>query len=64
MGQFLDWFWNPEFWLPPGMKWTDLRSTDEISYPDPADVYYTVLYALVLIAIRYLVERSVFKLFI
>ncbi|XP_021951638.1 ceramide synthase 2 [Folsomia candida] len=61
MGQFLDWFWNPEFWLPPGMKWTDLRSTDEISYPDPADVYYTVLYALVLIAIRYLVERLIFN---
>ncbi|XP_042883053.1 ceramide synthase 2-like [Penaeus japonicus] len=38
-------FWREDFWLPEGLTWDDLRSTDHLHYPDPFDIwFYPILY--------------------
>ncbi len=53
---FLDWFWNPDVWLPPGIDWKDIVPNEKIKYPDPGDLLYPIPFAIGLIFVRYLVE--------
>ncbi|XP_047493623.1 ceramide synthase 5-like [Penaeus chinensis] len=32
--------WREDFWLPEGLAWDDLRSTDQLHYPDPFDIWF------------------------
>ena len=50
-----EWFWQEEFWLPPGTRWQDFRVKDHP--PSPRDLLYTLPLAFAFIALRYVFER-------
>lgn len=53
----MHWFWSESIWCPPNKKWSDFK-------PDSAqfnDLYYSLLTAGALIAIRYVAEVAIFR---
>ncbi|CAL8148045.1 unnamed protein product [Orchesella dallaii] len=56
---FLDWFWNPDVWLPPGIGWNDIKPTEKIKYCDYGDLLYPIPAALCLICVRFIVEKTI-----
>ncbi|XP_060701994.1 ceramide synthase 4a isoform X1 [Hemiscyllium ocellatum] len=60
MSSFLDkWLWHHEYWLPPGITWKDMEDSDHDRYPRPRDLFISIPYAFVFIAVRYLFERLI-----
>ena len=64
------WFWNPDIWLPPNVTWEsfdETRVVKEGSVIEPSDfarfgdLWYPIPLALVVIVVRQLVERFLFK---
>ncbi|KAM9797752.1 ceramide synthase 4a isoform 1-T1 [Syngnathus typhle] len=53
-----EWLWQDRYWLPPGMHWQDMH-TSEGHYPLPRDLVYTLPLAFAFIALRYVFERIV-----
>lgn len=52
-------FWNENFWCPPNVKWSDFK-------PDNAqlqDLYYSLITAMALIALRLTLEMALFRPF-
>ncbi|XP_029833159.1 ceramide synthase 6 [Ixodes scapularis] len=60
MQRFGKWFWNEDVWLPPNTTWADIKKTDKVKYAQFDDLYYGFVVALVLLVIRYTLERVVF----
>uniref|UniRef100_A0A131YK10 Ceramide synthetase n=1 Tax=Rhipicephalus appendiculatus TaxID=34631 RepID=A0A131YK10_RHIAP len=58
--RFGKWFWNEDVWLPPNFTWADIKNTEKVKYAQFDDLYYGFLVALVLLVIRYTLERLVF----
>ncbi|XP_043946548.1 ceramide synthase 2-like isoform X2 [Protopterus annectens] len=60
MQSFLnEWLWCEEYWLPPGISWKDMTETDDIHYPQPRHLFFSVIFGLVFIVLRHLFERYV-----
>jgi hypothetical protein len=55
----LDKFWNPDVWLPPNVTWADLEPNDKIAYANYRHLVIPLPLALVLLALRFVLERSV-----
>ncbi|XP_071517914.1 ceramide synthase 2-like [Panulirus ornatus] len=42
-------FWRPDIWLPPGVEWKDMESSDELHYPSFHDVcVYSLMLSMVI----------------
>lgn len=54
---FLDWFWNPDVWLPPGIGWDDIKANDKVKYANYGDLLYPIPAAFCIIFVRIIVER-------
>lgn len=51
-------FWSPDIWLPPGVEWKDIESTDELQYPSFCDVsVYSLMLSIVLLNLHYFCLR-------
>jgi hypothetical protein len=55
----MDKFWNPDVWLPPNVTWADLEPNDKIAYADHRHLAIPLPFALVLLGVRYVLERLV-----
>ena len=54
------WFWNDDIWLPPNVTWTDLEQSEireGVAVPKFSHLWYPIPASLIVIAIRYIVER-------
>ncbi|KAK4308575.1 hypothetical protein Pmani_019730 [Petrolisthes manimaculis] len=46
--------WSEDFWLPEGVRWQDLKDTEDLHFPKFYDVWiYPILLALVFLMIQY-----------
>ena len=71
MGAISDWFWNEDVWLPPGYKWDDFKISQLTSnntvtlqphqFAQFSDLLYPIPMSLVLIMLRLVVTRYVFR---
>ncbi|MGH0178441.1 UNVERIFIED_CONTAM: hypothetical protein FKN15_021129 [Acipenser sinensis] len=52
------WLWRHEYWLPPGVTWSDMVETESVHYPQPRDLLLTLPLSLVFIAVRSAFERK------
>ncbi|XP_051989683.1 ceramide synthase 2 [Xyrauchen texanus] len=59
MEQISDWFWNQDYWLPPGVSWEDMEKVEGPWRPLPRDLFISLPIALGFIMLRYVFERSV-----
>lgn len=58
---FLEKFWNPSVWLPPGTQWADIRPNEKVNYARFEDLYvYPIPFAVCFIIVRFFAERLVF----
>ena len=61
------WFWDEGLWLPPNVTWKELdiwvESTNEYNYGKFTYLWYPIPAALLLIVIRTLVEKKLFRPF-
>jgi len=64
------WFWNPKIWLPPNVTWDSFIEKDiednqlfseEGEFAQFTDLWYPIPIAMVLMLIRFAVERWIFK---
>ena len=53
-------FWNEQFWLPENVTWADLRSHDDVQYPQFHELGYTLLIGIAITFARILVEAFIF----
>ena len=54
-----DSFWSPSIWLPPNITWDSF--TSEPGYAQFYDLAYPFPLAIILIAVRLMVERGIFR---
>ncbi|XP_040566167.1 ceramide synthase 6 [Lepeophtheirus salmonis] len=54
-------FWNEGVWLPPNITWRNLEPTGEFTYNNFNDLYKPIPMALLVLVIRFWVERLVFR---
>jgi len=54
-----NWFWNPDIWLPPNVTWADLVPNEKIQYADHRDLYYGLVWGILLIGVRRCIEKYV-----
>ncbi len=54
---FLDWFWNPDVWLPVGIGWKDIEPNENVKYANQSDLLSPLPAAIGLICIRLVVEK-------
>ena len=62
-------FWNDDIWLPPGVTWSSMQQPQTVNnttiYPEQfaqfSHLWYPLPMALVMLMLRLLVERGVFK---
>ena len=52
-------FWSPAIWLPPNITWDSFDSNP--GYAQFYDLAYPFPLAIILIAIRFMVERGIFR---
>lgn len=57
---FLDWFWNPDVWLPPGIEWKDIVPNEKVKYAAYGDMLWPIPAAICIICVRIVVERYIF----
>lgn len=56
------WFWDDTFWLPPNVTWSSLKSREpEVSTASFSDLAYPLGLAWIILLIRKVVERHVFR---
>lgn len=53
----MDWFWSESIWCPPNLTWSDY-SPNSAKFKD---LYYSPLTAVILILLRYVVEKTIFQ---
>lgn len=52
-------FWSPSVWLPPNTTWDDIAPTPENRFADYRHLLYPLPMALMLLVLRYALERYV-----
>ena len=63
------WFWNDDIWLPPGITWDTMKQPQSVNnttiYPEQfaqfGDLLYPLPLALLMILVRWVVERGLFR---
>jgi hypothetical protein len=57
----MDTFWSEYIWLPPNTTWQDIapESSTEIQHPDYRHLFYPLPMALVMLYLRYVLEKWV-----
>lgn len=56
------WFWDDTFWLPPNVTWSSLKSREpEVSTASFSDLAYPLGLAWIILLLRKVVERFVFR---
>lgn len=55
-----DAFWSPHIWLPPNLTWEDFKPNADNKYADHQHLIFPLPMALVLLGIRYTLERYTF----
>lgn len=52
-------FWSEKIWLPPNVTWADIApdSSKDIQHTDHRHLFYPLPMALVMLALRYLLEK-------
>jgi len=50
-------FWSPHIWLPPNITWEDISPNADNKYANYQHLIYPLPMALVLLGIRYTLER-------
>ena len=61
------WFWNDDIWLPPNVTWTDLEQSEireGVAVPKFSHLWYPIPASIIVIAIRYAVERYVLSMLV
>lgn len=53
----LEKFWDRRMWLPPNVTWEDLEPNGKIQYTNHNHLYYPLPMALVMLIIRYFLEK-------
>ncbi|KAJ8387730.1 hypothetical protein AAFF_G00150310 [Aldrovandia affinis] len=53
------WLWRPEYWLPNGVTWKDIETSEGSRRPLPRDLLVILPLALGFIALRYIFESRV-----
>ena len=58
-------FWSEDFWLPPNVTWAELdprtTSTPYVHFCNFGDLGYPLIMCWVLLAVRFTLEKSVFR---
>lgn len=49
--------WRQDYWLPPGVTWTDMEQLADSERPRPPDLVVALPLALGFVALRYAFER-------
>lgn len=49
--------WSQDYWLPPGVTWTDMERLADSERPQPRDLLLTVPLALAFVTLRCVFER-------
>ena len=63
------WFWNPDIWLPPNVTWDSFKEQKVLNntviepenFAKFSDLWYPIPMALVMIFIRRVVEKVIFR---
>jgi len=63
------WFWDPDIWLPPNVTWESFDTTQVVKeaviqpgqFARFGDLWYPIPLAVVVMAVRHVVERFLFK---
>ena len=63
------WFWNPAIWLPPNVTWEHFEEASLLNntviepedYAKFSDLWYPIPMALVMMVIRWVVEKFMFR---
>lgn len=63
VSHWVDSFWDDELWLPPNVTWKDLESTDIVQYANFYDLWLPIPAAFIVMGLRILVERYIFRPF-
>ena len=53
------WFWNEKFWLPEGISFEDIKSTEHETYAQPRDLLALPVFGFIVFILRHLFERFV-----
>ncbi|KAI4491287.1 hypothetical protein M0802_010220 [Mischocyttarus mexicanus] len=56
-------FWSPDIWLPPNITWEDIKPNSENKYADYQHLIFPVPMALILLLMRFTLERNCFSPF-
>ncbi|XP_014211823.1 ceramide synthase 6 [Copidosoma floridanum] len=56
-------FWSPDVWLPPNVTWDNIAPTPENRFADYRHLVYPIPMALVVLVLRYALERFCFSPF-
>lgn len=56
---FVDVFWSESVWLPPNTTWADIApdADPEVRHADHRHLFYPLPMALVMLALRYVLEK-------
>jgi hypothetical protein len=63
------WFWNPDIWLPPNVTWDNFKEPNVLNntaiepdnYAKFGDLWYPIPMALVLMVLRRVLEKLIFR---
>nr|XP_020637401.1 ceramide synthase 3 isoform X1 [Pogona vitticeps] len=53
------WFWWENIWMPANCSWTNFDDRSGYVFPKPQQLFATIPYAFVMLAIRFFVERCI-----
>ena len=66
-----EWFWNEDIWLPPGYNWNSFKTVqltnssnvrvEPSQFAQFGDLLYPIPFSIILILLRFLVTKHVFK---
>ena len=68
-GDISSWFWSPSIWLPPNITWENFKKPSMLNntaiqpkdYAIFSDLWYPIPMAFMLMILRWVVERLVFR---
>ena len=68
-GDISSWFWSPSIWLPPNITWENFKEPSVLNntviqpqdYAIFSDLWYHIPMAFMLMILRWVVERLVFR---
>ncbi|XP_026545270.1 ceramide synthase 4-like, partial [Notechis scutatus] len=59
MAQLTQWLLRQEYWLPSGITWEDMEDTEDVHYPKPHHLLFSLPITLLLVTLRFLFDRKI-----